>query len=375
VLTEAAHVLGGCRVRSYGYDSERAYETSTLPRLRPLVPPGWLDRQEILHADITLASGDEMFQDARRVFLFWDAHGAELARHVLARLFPALEGREHLVMVHDIHDARSEGLDPGYVTAEGLPSHWQSGLMSPYDEMIPILDFVSRNRIRLDTPARAARRRDGGRTGGRDVLTPTVREVVGPTLDLCPSDSTVVALAYFSCNDRTSSRRLVFPPPGGCGRAGTGHALDPTALGAGSSIELNLAELVPGAGTIEPAEDGAVRITTAETPWAYAAVLPLPAAAGAEHGAAPGFLRVRVSVTGGPVGFGVMNAERTTFVDRRFVTASRHAVDLFLTVPSVSDAGDIVVQTWDRAASGVARIERISLILPRTPAPESPPAP
>jgi glycosyltransferase involved in cell wall biosynthesis len=374
LLTEAAHVLDGCRVRSYGDDSERAYETSTLPRLRPLVPPGWLGRQEIIHADITLTSGDEMFGDARRVFLFWNAHGAELARHVLAEVLPALEGREHVILVHDIHDARNERLDPAYVTGEGTPSHWQSGLMSPYDEMLPILDFVSRNRIRLDTPARAARRRGGGRPAGRDVLSPTVREVVASALDLFPSDSTAVALASFSCNDRASSRRLVFPSPGVWTRAETGHAVGQATLDAGSSIELNLAEFAPGAGTIAPAEDGAVRITTAATPWAYAAVLALPAAARAAHGGAPGFLRIHVSVSDGPVGFGVMNRNGTTFLDRRFVTASRHAIDLFLTVPAVLDAGDIVVQTWDRATSGTARIEHISLIVP-PPAPGSPQAP
>jgi glycosyltransferase involved in cell wall biosynthesis len=373
-LTEAAHALGGCRVRSYGDDSEHAYETSTLPRIRPLVPSGWLDRQEILHTDITLASGDEMFGDARRVFLFWDAHGTELARHVLAALLPALEGREHVVLVHDIHDARNDRIPRGYVTPDGAPSHWQSGLMSPYDEMIPILDFVSRNRIRLDTPARAARRRGRGPTVGRDVLSPTVREIVGPTLDLFPSDSTVVAIASFSCNDRAFSRRLVFPSPGVWRRGGTGHALAPAALDAGSSMELNLGEFALNTGTIAPAGDGAVRITTAATPWAYAAVLAFPAAARAAHGRAPGFLRIHVSVSDGPVGFGVMNRNGTTFLDRRFVTASCHAIDLFLTVPAVLDAGDIVVQTWDRATSGAARIERISLIVPR-PAPESSQAP
>jgi hypothetical protein len=39
VLTEAATLLGGCRVRSYDVDGGRAYETVTLPAIRPLVSP------------------------------------------------------------------------------------------------------------------------------------------------------------------------------------------------------------------------------------------------------------------------------------------------------------------------------------------------
>src|SRR5262245_14224180 len=97
-LTEAATALGRCRVRSYDHDHGHTYERITVPRIRPLVSQDWLDHQEILHKDITEESAAEMLGDADRVLLFWDAHGEPLAQHVLARIFPALAERRHLII-------------------------------------------------------------------------------------------------------------------------------------------------------------------------------------------------------------------------------------------------------------------------------------
>jgi glycosyltransferase involved in cell wall biosynthesis len=362
VLTEAANALGNCRVRSYGYDTEHAYETLTVPRIRPVVSRDWFDRQEIIHEDINEVSATDMLRDARRVFVFWDAHGQELAQHVLARILPELATREHLIMVHDIHDTRHNPVDPQYLTAEGLLSHWQSDLMSPYEELVPICDFVSRNRIRIDTPARSARRHHPA-NGTEDILSAAVREIAGPTLDLSPADSSYAVLAYFSCDNRDSSQPLAFPPENAWQFArGVGAAR----LSSTPAIELNLADFAANAGMIAAIENGGVEVATVATPWAYAAVLPLPGSALADERWRRGYVRIRVEVKGGPVGFGVLNQDKTQFLDRRAVIASKGAVDLFLMVPKLSDAGDVVIQTWDRAMSGTARIESIRLILAAT---------
>ena len=48
----------------------------------------------------------DMLRGGQRVLVFWDVHGDAVARHVLARIVSALVEREHLIVVHDIVDAR-----------------------------------------------------------------------------------------------------------------------------------------------------------------------------------------------------------------------------------------------------------------------------
>jgi hypothetical protein len=52
VFTEAAHSVG-CRVVSIGFDSERAWETQTAPRLADLVDESWFAPLTVVQDDIT----------------------------------------------------------------------------------------------------------------------------------------------------------------------------------------------------------------------------------------------------------------------------------------------------------------------------------
>jgi hypothetical protein len=56
-----------------------------------------------------------------------------------------------------------------------------------------------------------------------------------------------------------------------------------------------------------------------------------------------------------------------SFVDRRFVWPSGNVLEVFLHLPRLSFAGDLVVQTWDLATSATVRIESATLIV-REPA-------
>jgi hypothetical protein len=370
-LTEAATVLGPCRVRSYGYDHEHAYERITVPTIGGLVSRDWLDHQEIIHKDITEESAAAMLGNAERVLLFWDAHGEQLAQHVLSRIFPALAEREHLIMVHDVYDTRYTAVSPEYITERGFLTRWQADLMSPHGEWVPIFDFVSRNRIRLDTPARSAHRGHAAAEPGGDPLEAALRQLVGPALDLCPSDSRPVMLAYFSCHDRDSAWPLVFPPPN-VSELVTELGVpppDPPPLEAGTTITLDLAGFAPHAGTTRPWAEGGIEVETAATPWAYAAALALPPEAAARRPAGRAYVSLRVEVERGLVGFGVLNAEGTQFLDRRGVGPSATVTEVFLAISSLSPGCAVVVQTWDRAVSAVARIESARLVIVDPPNP------
>jgi hypothetical protein len=91
--------------------------------------------------------------------------------------------------------------------------------------------------------------------------------------------------------------------------------------------------------------------------------MPLPLPARGNGGASPGAVRVRAEVTGGTAAIGVTTWDGKNFVDRRFVWPSGSVVEVFLQLPQLSLAGDLVVQTWDLATSATVRVESATLIV------------
>jgi cephalosporin hydroxylase len=157
VFAEAANRSGSTRVISIGYDAEQGWSARTAPRVARIVAPEWFSVLEILHRDILETDFKEMFGRGKRIFLFWDAHGTELALYLLADAFPALQSKEHLVVVHDITDVRYNDVQPDYVRADGAATVWLGPLFSPFEELIPLYDFLSRNNISFDTPEHSLR--------------------------------------------------------------------------------------------------------------------------------------------------------------------------------------------------------------------------
>jgi hypothetical protein len=128
-----------------------------------------------------------------------------------------------------------------------------------------------------------------------------------------------------------------------------------------TSQELDLADLRPNnSGIIDSAADGAVRIVTPPMAFAYGATLPLPAR---PTGAGSGAVRIRAALKGGAVGVGILTADGKAFVDRNVITSLAKTVEVFLNIPRLSLAGDLVVQTWERATSGTVRLESGTLIV------------
>lgn len=157
VFTEAVARAGKGRVVSVSFDGERAWATKTAPRLMSEVDRSWFDRLTILEQDILDLDLDEALAGAERVLVWWDAHGGELARFLLAEAMPRLRSREHLVCVHDVSDGRGEVESNAYVRPDGLVRIWQGHLVCPYDEIVPIFDFLSRNRIPYTTARESLR--------------------------------------------------------------------------------------------------------------------------------------------------------------------------------------------------------------------------
>jgi FkbM family methyltransferase len=158
LFTEAANQLGGS-VRVISICESKDWESHTLPRLRPLVPDEWFKRLTALTGDIRLADYSSLLKGARRVLLFWDASGFEVAECVLGAIMPLLAPIEHLIVMHDISDNRRASPDHMSYGESGL---WKSGdssgatlkigaVDSSVEQSISALDFTTRNRLTFDS--------------------------------------------------------------------------------------------------------------------------------------------------------------------------------------------------------------------------------
>jgi len=103
------------------------------------------------HGDITKYDFESLLKPASRVFVFWDAHGFDVAQYVLSGVIPIIADRPHLVLCHDMSDNRFcgpksyegksiWGLKSGSTAYVNL-----SWVCSHAAQAIAILDFCWRN--------------------------------------------------------------------------------------------------------------------------------------------------------------------------------------------------------------------------------------
>jgi len=160
IFTEVANLLGGrekCRVVSVCMSSD--YATQTIPSLlsHHLVNREWFHPLECWIDDILAFDYHKTLGNAKRVLLFWDAHGFEVASCVLGSILPQIADRSHLVLMHDMSDQRY--LPSGSLDYSGQEiwrgNNWEGprlilgNINSAVEQAVSIVDFASRNRLEL----------------------------------------------------------------------------------------------------------------------------------------------------------------------------------------------------------------------------------
>jgi hypothetical protein len=141
VFTEAANVLDA-RVFSVGFDSEHAWETRSAPRLQQVVGADWFAPLTVVHDDITTLEFEPLLAASSRTFVYWDAHGPEVAEAVLGRLFPALPP-ENRVVVDDIWSTPDR---------YGLQAEYRAGpLWSQFEEVLPLWEYLTKRDIDFES--------------------------------------------------------------------------------------------------------------------------------------------------------------------------------------------------------------------------------
>jgi glycosyltransferase involved in cell wall biosynthesis len=140
-------------------------------------------------------------------------------------------------------------------------------------------------------------------------------------------------------------------------------------------IRLSVDQFVPHLGRLDPGLDGRTSIVTHPTAWAYAATLPLPTKKAANDNDRPAYASIWARAEGATIGIGVLHRRGVLhrhgiplrdgdhFIDRCSLEPSEVGAEVRLGIPRVRDAGDLVVQTWDRAESATVHIEKVELVV------------
>ena len=210
---EAANQLGKCRVISICNSSD--WEEQTQPKLRQFLPDEWFAPLQIHRGDILTHDYRTAIGDARRVLLFWDAHGFEIAECVLGVILPLLAGRDHIVIMHDLSDARYSAPGPLAYNGRRLWKGENAGdsrvrldyIDSAVAQSISITDFAARNRIGVDSADHSNDLEINQQSGRVEAM----RNLLGPELFALQAH-----WFWFSLNERAGPFTFpVFEPPSG----------------------------------------------------------------------------------------------------------------------------------------------------------------
>jgi tetratricopeptide (TPR) repeat protein len=129
----------------------------TAPRAAQVVPAEWWAPLHTFRGNILTVPYAQLFAGRKRVMVFWDAHGFDVAECVLGEIAPLLADRSHAILMHDISDLRHM---PDRVREYGERSLWRGNnwsgprvcigdVDSAVEQSISILDFTTRNRMTL----------------------------------------------------------------------------------------------------------------------------------------------------------------------------------------------------------------------------------
>ena len=163
VFAEAFHALGGADRWLLSVCRSEDWAERTRPAVAPLVPDGWLDPIDARVADILSFDFAAALGAARRPMLFWDAHGMDIAECVLGEIVPLMAGKEHLVLMHDLSDARCASPEARRYGRHGLwrKNDWQGTrvflghIQSAVEQSVAIVDFASRNALTVESADRS----------------------------------------------------------------------------------------------------------------------------------------------------------------------------------------------------------------------------
>jgi len=162
VFTEVANLIKprSCEVLSLCKSS--AWQRRTFPRLKRAVDKSWFAPLTALHTDILKFNFKQVLSNKSRVFVFWDAHGYDVAECVLGTILPEIAHKPHIVVMHDFVDTRYRSVQTGdYRLWRGGNSGYTririGNIESAVEQAISIMDFATRNNLALHSADHSVR--------------------------------------------------------------------------------------------------------------------------------------------------------------------------------------------------------------------------
>ncbi|HJZ13246.1 MAG TPA: hypothetical protein VJ521_13910 [Acidobacteriota bacterium] len=148
-MSQPCKVVSVCR--------SRAWQETTAAKIESIVPAEWFHPLQIHETDILTFDFGKILSGAKRVFIFWDAHGYEIAERMLGEILPAIADLDHVVAMHDLSDSRylpasaNEYGDLGMWkgNTSGQPRLRIGYIDSAVEQSVAITDFTSRNNMDL----------------------------------------------------------------------------------------------------------------------------------------------------------------------------------------------------------------------------------
>jgi wyosine [tRNA(Phe)-imidazoG37] synthetase (radical SAM superfamily)/tetratricopeptide (TPR) repeat protein len=161
VFTEAANILKPDPVEVISLCLSEEWERKTLPKIRALMYPSWFEPLSTFVTDIRDFNYEAALEGRKRILVFWDAHGFNVADCVLGRILPLIDRQEHLVIMHDLSDGRvmpflrygESGLWRGNDWSG--PRLMLGCINSCVEQAVSIVDFCSRNQVTLHSADQA----------------------------------------------------------------------------------------------------------------------------------------------------------------------------------------------------------------------------
>lgn len=152
---ETCHLMQSpCQVVSLCLSDD--WGTRTIPNLRKVVNDNWFSPVKAYIVNLFDYDYSKVLAGKKRVVVFWDAHGFDIAEFVFGHILLMIKDRDHLVIMHDISDARyvadstrfygSNGIWKGKNTWDGPRIH-VANIDSCVEQSVAALDFCTRNRI------------------------------------------------------------------------------------------------------------------------------------------------------------------------------------------------------------------------------------
>ena len=135
--------------------------------------------------------------------------------------------------------------------------------------------------------------------------------------------------------------------------------MEPT--GEAPTVGISPSEMVAVGAARVIARPRGVSVETNPEPWSWAGRLPIPTERLRRYADSHAVVRVRLRVSRGHIGIGVLNRQATAFIAQQMVPAGATAVNVGLGIPHLDEASALIISNWGLRGRSLVDVESINI--------------